>query len=79
LENQKPKVILFFFILLDIQSLFPEILTHLGPRQMGILKELLSKQMKNVNKISENTIPEQNEDDIPDLVENFEEVSKKLE
>ncbi len=47
---------------------------------MGLLKDLLSKQMKNVDKNkSNNPIPEQNEDDIPDLVENFEEVSKKLE
>jgi hypothetical protein len=39
--------------------LFPEILTHLGPKQMGLLKDLLSKQMKNVNKNkSENPIPE---------------------
>ena len=57
--------------------MFPEILTHLGPKQMGLLKDLLGKQMQGgLNQASE--IKEENED-IPDLVENFEEVSKKVE
>jgi hypothetical protein len=42
-----------------IVDLFPDILTHLGPKQMSLLKEILGKQMQSaVNKTDKNTIPE---------------------
>ncbi len=55
--------------------MFPNILQHLGPKQLDALKNLVA-DMKPKDKIEETN--EEDEDDVPNLVtENFEEVSKK--
>ena len=54
----------------------PEILTHLGPKQVGLLKSLFGQMAKKSN----NTIKEEkDEEDVPELVSgaNFEEKSKE--
>lgn len=52
----------------------PEILSHLGPKQVGLLKDLFG----NMGKKGVETIKEENED-VPELVSgaNFEEKSKE--
>ncbi|CAD8162997.1 unnamed protein product [Paramecium pentaurelia] len=59
-------------------ELMPEILNHIGPKQMSLLQELMKETYKkNVDKIAEADQKEEN--DIPNLVEgqNFKEASKK--
>ena len=64
----------FSLTTLALKELLPEILQHLGPKQFGILQEILKVSDKKPEEIKE----ENNEDEIPSLNanSNFEEVSK---
>lgn len=55
----------------DLKDMMPEILKQVGPQQFGFLKDI----MKNI--IPEGKAGEEDEDDVPELVGNFEDASKK--
>lgn len=57
------------FLLLQISEMLPNILTQLGPEGLTHLKRLASDVVAN-SKLSA-------DDDVPDLVENFEEAANK--
>ena len=60
---------------LAVGDLLPDILTHMGPKQMGALSKLLKKPA-GAEGIKESTAEE--EEDVPNLVnQDFEEASKK--
>ena len=52
--------------------MMPEILKQVGPQQYSFLKDI----MKNMGNIQEKA-GEEDEDDVPELVGNFEDASKK--
>ncbi|EGR33580.1 transcription factor btf3, putative [Ichthyophthirius multifiliis] len=56
----------------SVKDLLPDILQHLGPKQLADLKDILSAGLETDKAKNE-------EDDIPQLQENFEEVSKKVD
>ena len=53
--------------------MMPDILKQIGPHQLPALKDFLSK----MNNIPEGKAGEEDEDDVPALVGNFEDASKK--
>ena len=55
----------------ELKDLMPEILKQVGPQQYSFLKDII----KNI--IPEGKAAEEDEDDVPDLVGNFEDASKK--
>lgn len=55
----------------ELKDMMPEILKQVGPQQYGFLKDI----MKNI--IPEGKAGEEDEDDVPELVGNFEDASKK--
>lgn len=63
----------FFIFFLEIKEVLPEVLTHLGPKQLAELKDLAGKA-----KAPEGIKEEDGEDEVPDLVnsENFEKASE---
>ncbi len=61
----------------ELKDMMPEIIKQVGPQQFAQLKNLM-EQVKGGEKIGEK--PEEEEDDVPDLVDtNFEEAAKKWE
>lgn len=62
-------------LFLAIRELLPEIITHLGPKQLGALKDL-GNSFKKPDQIDEKN--EEDEEDIPSLVnKNFEKAEEK--
>lgn len=61
----------------SISEMLPGILTNLGPQDITHLKKIASEYNKNVGGggVSKSTLPDDADDDVPDLVENFEEVA----
>lgn len=66
-----------------LEELLPQILTQLGPESMDYLRSyaesmgaLKPKQGANIETINEGD-EEEEDDDVPDLVENFEEAAEK--
>lgn len=59
----------FCFLFFQIADMLPNILTQLGPEGLNHLKRLAS------NVVQQNRIANDDED-VPDLIENFEEASK---
>ena len=57
----------------DVKDLLPEILQHLGPKQLGDLKDLLSHMG------GADTKEKGADDEIPELETNFEEVTNKVD
>jgi nascent polypeptide-associated complex subunit beta len=57
----------------EIKDMMPDILKQIGPAQLPALKDFLSK----MNNIPEGKAGEEDEDDVPALVGNFEDASKK--
>ena len=57
----------------ELKDMMPEILKQVGPQQYGFLKDI----MKNMTNIPESKQGEEDEDDVPELVGNFEDASKK--
>ena len=58
-----------------IKDLLPEIITHLGPKQLGALREFTKKVGKKVDEIKEEN---EDDEDIPKLVnQNFEQAADK--
>ncbi len=55
----------------ELKDLMPEILKQVGPQQYSFLKDII----KNI--IPEGKAADEDEDDVPDLVGNFEDASKK--
>ncbi len=55
----------------ELKDLMPEILKQVGPQQYSFLKDII----KNI--IPEGKAAEEDEDDVPGLVGNFEDASKK--
>jgi nascent polypeptide-associated complex subunit beta len=55
----------------ELKDMMPEILKQVGPQQYSFLKDII----KNV--IPEGKAGEEDEDDVPELVGNFEDASKK--
>ncbi len=53
--------------------MMPDILKQIGPQQLGALKDFISK----MGNIPEGKAGEEDEDDVPELVGNFEDASKK--
>lgn len=53
--------------------MMPDILKQIGPQQFSALKDLISK----MGNIPEGKAGEEDEDDVPALVGNFEDASKK--
>ena len=77
LERTTPDVILTIFLcisLLAIKDVLPEVLTHLGPKQLGALRELTKGRKP--EEIKE-AVGEEDED-VPSLVnQNFEKAAEK--
>ena len=57
----------------DIETMLPDILKQVGPEQAAKLKDVVKKE----DDKKTDTIKEEDEDEIPDLVGNFEDHSKK--
>lgn len=57
----------------EIKDMMPEILKQVGPQQYSFLKDI----MKNMTGIPESKAGEEDEDDVPELVGNFEDASKQ--
>ena len=51
----------------------PDILKQVGPQQYAFLKDII----KNMGNIPESKAGDEDEDDVPELVGNFEDASKK--
>ncbi|EGR33290.1 transcription factor btf3, putative [Ichthyophthirius multifiliis] len=63
----------FFILFLAVKELLPDILQHLGPNQLKDLKDILESTLDKNQKAGGE------EDDIPQLQENFEEASQKVD
>ena len=57
----------------ELKDLMPEILKQVGPQQYSFLKDIV----KNMGNIPEGKAGEEDEDDVPELVGNFDDASKK--
>lgn len=57
----------------ELKDMMPEILKQVGPQQYGFLKDI----MKNMGNIPEGKPGDEDEDDVPDLVGNFDEAAKE--
>ncbi len=57
----------------QLSDLLPDILRQIGPQQLTGMKDLLAK----MGKIPESKAGEEDEDDVPELVGNFDDASKK--
>ena len=57
----------------ELKDMMPEILKQVGPQQYGFLKDI----MKNMANIPEGKTGDEDEDDVPDLVGNFDDAAKK--
>lgn len=65
--------IYYTFLCIAIKDLLPDILTHLGPKQLGALSQLIKKPEDEIKES-----PGDEEEDVPSLVnQDFEEASKK--
>ena len=60
----------------EISELFPGIISQLGPENMESLKQLAEQFQSQMGK-TEGTNEEDDKDEVPDLVDNFEEASKE--
>lgn len=57
----------------ELKDMLPEIIKQVGPQQLNALKDYISK----MGNIPEGKAGEEDEDDVPELVGNFEDASKK--
>lgn len=57
----------------ELKDMMPEILKQVGPQQFSVLKDIV----KSMGNIPESKAGEEDEDDVPELVGNFEDASKK--
>ena len=57
----------------ELKDMMPDILKQVGPQQYSFLKDI----MKNMGNIPEGKAGEEDEDDVPELVGNFEDASKQ--
>ena len=57
----------------ELKDLMPDILKQVGPQQLSALKDFITK----MGKIPDDMAGEEDEDDVPELVGNFEDASKK--
>jgi nascent polypeptide-associated complex subunit beta len=57
----------------ELKDMLPDIIKQVGPNQISALKEYLTK----MGNIPEGKAGEEDEDDVPELVGNFEDASKK--
>lgn len=57
----------------ELKDMLPDILKQVGPQQLMNIKDLISK----MGKIPEGKAGEEDEDDVPELVGNFDDASKK--
>lgn len=57
----------------ELKDMLPEIIKQVGPQQLTALKDYISK----MGNIPEGKAGEEDEDDVPALVGNFEDASKK--
>lgn len=57
----------------ELKDMMPDILKQIGPQQLSALKDFISK----MGNIPEGKAGEEDEDDVPELVGNFEDASKK--
>jgi nascent polypeptide-associated complex subunit beta len=57
----------------ELKDMMPDILKQVGPQQLGALKDFITK----MGKVTEAKAGEEDEDDVPELVGNFEDASKK--
>lgn len=57
----------------ELKDMMPEILKQVGPQQFSFLKDIV----KNMGNIPESKAGEEDEDDVPELVGNFDDASKK--
>ena len=59
----------------ELKDMMPDILKQVGPQQLSALKDFITK----MGNIPEGKAGEEDEDDVPALVGNFEDASKKWE
>ena len=57
----------------ELKDMLPDIIKQVGPNQISALKDYLTK----MGNIPEGKAGEEDEDDVPELVGNFEDASKK--
>jgi nascent polypeptide-associated complex subunit beta len=57
----------------ELKDLMPDILKQVGPQQLSALKDFITK----MGKIPDDKAGEEDEDDVPKLVGNFDDASKK--
>ena len=57
----------------ELKDMMPDILKQVGPQQLSALKDFITK----MGNIPEGKAGEEDEDDVPDLVGNFDDASKK--
>ena len=57
----------------ELKDMMPDILKQVGPQQLSALKDFITK----MGNIPEGKAGEEDEDDVPDLVGNFDEAAKK--
>jgi len=71
-EPQKIKVLIIYLTIIAIKDLLPGIMKQLGAKQFSFIKEY-ADQLKRNNDIK----GDKKVDEAPELVENFEDVSKQ--